>query len=193
MSQEEDPGRAGKNLVQFVLTSVESLKLHWLLDQSTFTDCAVSLYLQNQPQNAKDRCCIMQQNRYPLNCTAVDRTAVLWNPYLLLESLSHLLAFLTSFSVVFMGDQDLVCPNDLEDFQNYCKIVCGGELLRFHFSISQGACFFQMSYRRIQLALSVETMWETLSLNLEIRRRDLWDSEPATLVVPTDYYCTVET
>lgn len=39
-----------------------------------------------------------------------------------------------------MGDQDLVSPNDLEGFQNDCKIVCGGELLRFHF-ISQDPCF----------------------------------------------------
>lgn len=67
---------------------------------------------------------------------------MLWNPYVLSESLSHLLAFLTSFSVVFMGDQDLGSANDLEGFQNDCKIVCGGELLRFHFNISQDACFF---------------------------------------------------
>lgn len=98
---------------------------------------------------------IMQQNRCPLNCTTADRTAVLWNMHLLLESLSHLLAFLTSFSVVFMGDQNLGSPNDLEGFKNDCKIVCDGEL-RFHFNISQDACFFKISYRRFQLALSVE-------------------------------------
>lgn len=34
-----------------------------------------------------------------------------------------------------------------------------------------------MSYRGIQLAFSVETIWEALSLNLEIRRV-LWDSGP---------------
>lgn len=64
------------------------------------------------------------------------------NLYVLSESLSHLLAFLTSFSVVFMGDQDFVSRNDLEGFQNYCKIVCVGKLLRLHFGISQDACFF---------------------------------------------------
>lgn len=32
ISQKEDPGRDGKNLVQSVLTSVESLKPHWHLD-----------------------------------------------------------------------------------------------------------------------------------------------------------------
>lgn len=41
-----------------------------------------------------------------------------------------------------MGDQGFGSPNDLEGFQNYCKIVCGGELLRFHFKISEDACFF---------------------------------------------------
>lgn len=39
-----------------------------------------------------------------------------------------------------------------------------------------------MSYRGIQLALSVETMWEALSLNLEmslnLEIRILWDSGP---------------
>lgn len=57
---------------------MESLKLHWHLDYSSFTDWALllSVYFQTQPQNAKDRCCIMQQNRSSLNCIAADKSAL---------------------------------------------------------------------------------------------------------------------
>ncbi|KAF1503131.1 Prostaglandin reductase 1, partial [Megadyptes antipodes antipodes] len=76
--------------------------------------------------------------------------------------------FLLSFSVVCMGNQDLVSPVDMEGFQNDCNIVCDAELLRFHFYIRQVACFSRQLLDELSSLSWFNLSWQLMKLILRV-------------------------